>query len=390
MTSPVLDLIDRVGSDAYLSASELDAGAPSATWLDRAWRLYEEEHDGFVGATLDPLCWRLEAPAVAIGRPDFDGRSVLVVGTGPSLGAQAPQLVAHRDRLCLVTSPRGAELLGDHGLAPDLVIVEHQAPVDARLSTRHVADRGGHNPLAGVPLVAITPHTPAALLGGVDPGRVFVLDPAPTWGNWIATAVAAAARGGAARVGLVGIDLGRPHQPDPSAAATIRLLSLVADAMTIPCVDCGTGAFKEGWGRGTIDDFAGRCARPLTITTTGHVDVRTRRDAVADGLSRLQPVIAWARGERAVAEAARDGRAWPLEGPLMEIAAELDRLGVRPTRRRDIQETLGVAFAPRLWRTGVDAALGPALWRPVLLALDEMVRQADHVTRAVARRAHAC
>ena len=49
-----------------------------------------------------------------------------------------------------------------------------------------------------------------------------------------------------------------------------------------------------------------------------------------------------------------------------------------------LQECLGVAFLPRLWRIGVDGSLGAALWRPVMLATHELVKQAHALASVTA------
>src|SRR5690606_22642579 len=109
-----------------------------------------------------------------------------------------------RSRLHVVTSPRGAELLAQHGLAPDLVLIEHRTALDAHHSVTEARDRGVEG-LKLAPLVAAEWRTPAALLEGVSPGRLFVPEPLPTWGCWPATAAALAVQGGALRIGLLGI-----------------------------------------------------------------------------------------------------------------------------------------------------------------------------------------
>jgi hypothetical protein len=53
-------------------------------------------------------------------------------------------------------------------------------------------------------------------------------------------------------------------------------------------------------------------------------------------------------------------------------------------RRQFAQECLGLSFLPRLWRSGIDASLGHAVWRPLMLATHELVRQADALRTATA------
>jgi hypothetical protein len=55
--------------------------------------------------------------------------------------------------------------------------------------------------------------------------------------------------------------------------------------------------------------------------------------------------------------------------------------------RTCIQDGLGVSFLPRLWRTGVDLSLGRSLWRPVVLAMHELVGQAKRLDALTKRMA---
>jgi hypothetical protein len=291
-----------------------------------------------------------------------------------------------RDRVRVFTSPRGAELLATHGLVPDLVLVEHRTALDAHHSARHVHD-GGSDVLAAAPLVAAEWRTPASLLARVRPDRLFVPDTWPTWGMWPATAVALATESGAARIALLGIDLGTAEQPDPVFEPLAMLLSLLARLVPRQMFDCGAGgAPKDGWAPAAIDELASSTALPpLDITRRLAPTADTRRAVASDAVVRLLPVVERAREVLALALAARAGAVDIVE--LREAAAELFSWQQDRQVRLDLQETLGLSFLPRLWRYGMDLSLGPALWRPLTLAAHELVNQSNQLAAAVGQAA---
>ena len=373
-----------IGTDRYLTIEELGAATGEHPQVQEAWSLYRGSFDGFCETGLDPQCHRLVHPARTTGALEsVDGEPVLLFGTGPSGIAALPSLARMRDRIRLFTSPRGAELLAAHGLVPDLVLVEHRTAIDAHHAARHVRD-AGVDPLRTAPLVAADWRTPRALLTGVAPERLFVPEPLPTWGLWPATAVALAANAGAARIGLIGIDLGTTQRPDRTFAPLTGLLELLSHLVTADTIDCGAaGARKRGWSVGNLDALAadGPIA-PLSIRRTRAASIGDRVNAARDTRHRLSPIVDRARCHLSLALRARSGHR--VNG-LEDAASELLSWAAAVEARVDLQEGLGLSFLPRLWRTGIDLALGPALWRPIVLATHELVGQAERLERASTR-----
>jgi hypothetical protein len=376
-----------IGTDRYLTEREVMEAAGQHRELAGAWHLYRRMFDGFCETQLDPMFHRLRHPARVAGSPVLSsGETIVVVGNGPSATREMGALTRVRDRVRVFTSPRGAELLATHGLVPDLVLVEHRTALDAHHSARHVHD-GGTDALAAAPLVAAEWRTPASLLTRVRPDRLFVPDIWPTWGFWPATAVALAAECGVGRIALLGIDLGTAERPDPAFELLSMLLSLLARLVPGRTFDCGIGsAVKDGWTSQSIDDLAAPTPlRPLEITRRAAPPIEARVALAADALGRLLPVVARAQEVLAIALLARAGNA-DVVG-LREAAAEIFSWQRDRHVRLDLQETLGVSFLPRLWRVGIDLSLGPALWRPLVLATHELVNQSDHLAAEVGQLA---
>jgi hypothetical protein len=92
-------------------------------------------------------------------------------------------------------------------------------------------------------------------------------------------------------------------------------------------------------------------------------------------------VVDRARGVLALASEARGGND-VAEPSLRDAAAEIMAWSGETDVRLFAQECLGLSFLPRLWRTGIDLSLGRALWRPLMLATHEMVRQAEGLAGA--------
>lgn len=372
-----------IGRDEIVHAGEVRARWHADPLADLAWTAYERHFQGFTGATLDPQFHRLAHPATQTGRLRCAaGTTAVVVGAGPSLAANAADLKGQRARLWLVTSPRGAAALGTHGLVPDLVLVEHQTALDAHHSARGVAD--GDNILASCPLVAADWRTPAMLLAGIPSSRLFVPEPLPTWGLWPATAAALALDGGASTVALVGVDLGTPDRTDPVHAPLIAVLELLARASRGRLADCGQGAPKPGWARMALRDIGGlRAAEAPVLDRRDAPSTAARREAACAEMAVWAPLIGRVRAWRTDARRARAGG----RVPSGEWPRALDELiGWREDRglRRFVQETLGANFLPRFWRMRIDLTPGTAPWRPVLLAADEIVAQADALAAVLA------
>ncbi len=363
-----------IGADRWLSAAE--AGTWNPHPLTAAmWQVYAEQFQCFTGATLDPQFHRLAHPAAHTGSIELaPGSGVVVVGTGPSLRAHVEVLGRVRRHVVVVTSPRGAAALLPHGIVPDLVLVEHQTAIDAHHSARTVADADA-TMLGMCPLVAADWRTPAGVLAGVAPGALFVPAPLPAWGLWPATAVALALNAGAARVALLGVDLGTIEAPDPAHAPLIGLLELLARLGGAVTIDCG-GTAKSGWIKAGIEAAAGRRHKaPLRAHLRRAPRAAERVADARAGLERLAPVVDRARAICALATAARAGRS--STAALVDAAGEITAWRDDAQVRLSVQETLGAAFLPRLWRIGIDPLLGEALWRPLLLATHELVAQAD-------------
>lgn len=375
----VLDLVERIGADRALVPADLGPlTRNAAAALPAFWAAYERHWRGFCGARLDPMFSALTHPARRTGAVRVaSGAPVVIVGTGPSLAPALPALVRLRPALHLVTSPRGAEVLAEAGVVADLVVIEHQTALDAQFSVGERAHRASRG-LAAVPLVAADARTPAALVEGVACDRLFVPDPLPTWGLWPATAVALALGAGAARVGLLGVDLGTRAEPDAAHAPLAELLGLLAGATAVPCVDLGPrGAAKAHWTPGTLDALAADGAvEPLLLEARSWLSPSARRERALASWHRLTPLVAQAADTLAAAVVVRDGERSPQACRRLAIHLEsLLAAGGTPETRVDVQEGLGASFLPRYWRTAPDLSLGPLLWRAAALASHELLRQ---------------
>jgi hypothetical protein len=379
--------LPAIGSDRYLTPTEVERASQPHPHIAAAWDVYTQFFQGFTGASLDPMFHRLAHPAVNLGSVHVEAdTTVLVAGTGPSLRANIDAIRRAQGHLRVFTSPRGAEALLSHGIVPDLVIVEHQTALDAHHSARHVTD--AMSAIAGCPLIAADWRTPAALLAGVHFSSLFVPASLPTWGLWPATAVAMAAAAGAERVALVGIDLGTAERPDPAHAPLGALLGLIARVSPIVALDCGEGgARKSGWILASVDEVAGK---PLPgrceVSTHRAPSIAERREHGAQALQDIEPIASRALVLLSRALAARGrrhpGPVAPLEDAVTEMMAWRKDAAVRTI----LQESLGLSFLPRLWRIGIDPSLGHALWRPVALAMHELVQQADTLANLTAGR----
>lgn len=348
------DLFRLIGSDRYLAPAEVARAAEPHSAMDAAWQVYASDFGGFTGSTLDPRFHRLAHPAAHAGRLHLEpDTTVLVTGTDASLFDHVAVVKDVRRRVLIFTSTRGAEMLAAHGVTADLVVAEpHGRPAAAA------------GPAA---LVAAEWRTPAWLLAGVAPERLFVPSPVLTWGPWQAAAVAMAADAGAARIALLGIDAeGAGEAPLKS------VLELLARLVPFTAFDVGRagvrGAPKRGWVSATLADIPGtKLVDPLAVNL-------------------------WAApaSEERVAQARQDLEAL---APLRERArvAEIDELIAwreDPRVRVLVQEALGASILPRLWRAAGQES-GRAARRPqAVRAVRELARQADTLSgMAAARRA---
>jgi hypothetical protein len=375
---------DLIGSDRCLTLAEVEHAVGPHPLMSSAWDVYQQQFGTFTGATLDPLFHRLTHPSRREGSIHLEpGSAVMIVGAGPSLQPNLEALRRLREHVQIFTSPRGAEMLLTQGIVPDLVVIEHQTALDAHHTARHVDERG-HDVLGACRLIAADCRTPAPLLRGVPNDALFTPVPLPTWGLWPATAAAMAVEAGASRVALLGIDLGTAAEPDRAHLPLGALLALIARLVPIVMLDCGAGgATKRGWLKASIDDAAGRAGGACTLNAYQARSMQDRFEDARTGLEAHSELVAQARGLLALAAEARAGntaRVAHLQVGAAQMMAWRDDIRVRLFA----QECLGLSFLPRLWRSGVDPSLGHALWRPLMLATHELVRQADALRTATA------
>jgi hypothetical protein len=346
------DLFRLIGSDRYLAPEEVDRAAEPHSLTLQAWDVYRTHFQSFTGATLDPQFHRLVHPATQVGRLRLEpGTSVLVIGTAPSMRGELDAVLRIRDRVRIITSPRGAEMLRGRGIVPDLVLVEER---------REVASPGSREVLAKCPLVAADWRTPSALLAPLSTSSLFVPAPSLTWGLWQATAVAIAAEAHASRIALLGFD---------AKAPLTALLELLARLSPFTALDCDATP-KRGWVGAAVEECAGtELTAPMTVTTWEAPSMGARAGQLNTELIELAPVIDRAR--QVLTSAASFDRA------IDEVLSWRNQPRVRVL----LQESLGVSLLPRLWRLGLEQSAGRS--RRVRLALSELVGQADALGAAV-------
>ena len=378
-----LQLVAAVGRDCFVAADEFVGASSSAAAI---WQTYRDQFDAFTGAHLDPQFHRFDHQHRQVGSLQVPAdETVVVVGTGPSLAASARALHQVRDRVHLVTSVRGAAALDQLGLAPDLVLVAHASPLDAQVSV----DAAQHLDPIALPnntWVAIEARTPLALLAGFPTDRMFVPDPYPSWGLWPATAAALALDAGAARVALLGVDLGDATGVNPTHEALVSLLALLSRAADGRTVDCGAlGARKPGWPVTPVSVLAdGPEASPLSLRIGSSV-IAYHADAV-EGLRTIKPFVNYARDMLDSALAVRAGHSSrPAQAGLADACRTMMSWRRRPRLRAIAQDVLGLSFLPRLWRIGLDVRRCRSLWQPVVLSLHELIAQAERLEAQLAR-----
>jgi len=386
---PALDVFERIGRDYALSPGQLPEWAHDSAALPGLWALYEKHWRRFCGAHLDPQFHGLTHPArLAGGVVSSDAAPIVIVGTGPSLRATLPALKGMRDGVHIFTSPRGADALAEAGIVPDLVLIEHQTPLDAHFSARDLMHRQTDS-LGRVPFVAADARTPASLLSGVALDRLFVPEPLPTWGLWPATSVALAIAAGARSVALLGVDLGSASQPDPSQAPLLGLLELLAAHAGVSCLDVGEGgASKQHWLPAPLNLLAGGSRRPLELMTRPWTTSCVRYSRASAVWQRVLPVIEEAASTVSAACAVRDGDG--SANTRSKLQAGLEALldaGASQLARQDLQDGLGISFLPRYWRMPPNLSVGSQLWRPAVLAAHELLHQHHHLGARLRRAA---
>lgn len=95
-------------------------------------------------------------------------------------------------------------------------------------------------------------------------------------------------------------------------------------------------------------------------------------------LRSLEPLLSRAHALFLLGLRARDRRLDPRSPRVIEDAmGELLAWGQNAPVRISLQDTMGLSILPRLWRTGVRGQHSAQLSQTLLLATDEIVRQAE-------------
>ncbi len=381
MSASDLLLFGEIGADRYLSLDEVP-GHRRNEFVERAWSVYVEQFDAFTGAALDPMFHRIENPAHSRGGLCFGADSLaLVVGTGPSSRSSLDAIMRSREGALILTSPRGAAMLASAGIRADIVLIEHTSCLEAELSVRQPPE---WSPGPDT-WVAIEPKTPRGLLPRVAPERICVPTPWFGWGLWPATAVAMALYGGCSRVGLLGIDLGIAGAPDPQFASLSALLTTLAHIPVVQFADCGaTGVEKPGWPKLPLRGFL--CGVSHSIQKVTLSEASSLRQWLVEERTIIESLKGLADESRAMLAVALHARAGStgLESALVRSIRRMLEWGSDTALRRALQEGLGLSYLPRFWRTGIDLGSGSKrIWRPVVLALRELVGQFEALDKRI-------
>ena len=371
------DLYRSVGEDRYVAPGELP---PEAGDVGHAlWEVYDRHFGRFTGAGLDPAFTRFVRADVPFGQPIFPaGTPVVIAGGGPGLEAVAADLRGARSRILVVTAPAGAAALQRHGVSPDLVLVEREP------GGREDQPDAEQVVLGTRTALLIEPSAPIASFERTVSTRRLARD-LPSWGVWPATAAAVAIRGGATR--LVTVGLGGAAGDDP--ARTDALLSALAIHAGVDCLEVGGHGGRAGWWPASWPNVVP--ADAPAVATLQWCDVGgaelLRLEAEQD-LQFLAPLLPHARAALALARRARAGEV--VASRDLTRAVEMVLVwGADPSIRWALQRALGLTFLPRLWRTGVSMAAPQRLWRPIVLALNELVEQADRFESRLTTLGHA-
>lgn len=373
------DLYRAIGEDRYVSPGELPPEAGSTGHA--LWEVYDRHFGRFTGAGLDPAFTRFVRADLPFGLPIFPaGTPVIVAGGGAGLEAAAADLREARGRVLVVTAPSSAAALQRHGITPDLVIVEREPggredPADTESLV-----------LGSRAALLIEPSAPVATYERGAGTRRLARE-LPSWGVWPATAAAVALRGGATR--LVTVGLGGAGGSEEAARAD-ALLSALAVHSPAECLELGGHGGRAGWWPASWPNVLTADA-PAVPATLGWCDAGgaelLRVEAERD-LHFLAPLLPHAREALALARRARTGHA-VASRDLTRAVEMLLVWGADPSVRWALQRALGLTFLPRLWRTGVSMAAPQRLWRPIVLALHELVEQADRFESRLTTLGHA-
>jgi hypothetical protein len=372
------DLYRAIGDDRYVTPGELP---PESGDAGRAlWEVYDRHFGRFTGAGLDPAFTRFVRADVPFGQPRFPaGAPVIVAGAGPGLDAVAADLQAVRGRVIVVTDPAGAAALQRHGLSPDLVLVEREP------GGREDAPGGESLALGSPAALLIEPSAPISPFERSASVRRLARD-LPSWGVWPATAVAVALRGGATRLVTLGLD-GTADADE--RARTDALLSALATHTPADCFEVGPQSGRAGWWPVSWPNVVPADAPGSAALTWQEIGGATLLRAEAErDLLFLAPLLPHAREALALARRARAGETVSSR----DLCRAIEMLlvwGADPSIRWALQRALGLTFLPRLWRTGVSMASPQRLWRPIILALHELVEQADRFESRLMTLAHA-
>jgi hypothetical protein len=372
------DLYRAIGDDRYVTPGELP---PESGDAGRAlWEVYDRHFGRFTGAGLDPAFSRFVRADVPFGHPRFPaGSPVVVAGGGPGLDAAASDLRAVRARVVVVSDPAGAAALQRHGLTPDLVLIEREP------GGREDAPGGETLMLGSRVALLIEPSAPIAAFERGAGIRRLARD-LPSWGVWAATAVAVALRGGATRLVTLGLD-GTTDADE--RARTDALLAALAQHTAAECLEVGPQSGRAGWwpvSWPNVVPIDAPASATLTWHDVGGADL-LRAEAERD-LLFLAPLLPHAREALALARRARAGETVSSR----DLCRAIEMLlvwGADPSIRWALQRALGLTFLPRLWRTGVSMATPQRLWRPLVLALHELVEQADRFESRLTTLGHA-
>jgi hypothetical protein len=378
MTGFPFELYRAIGDDRYVTPGELP---PESGDAGRAlWEVYDRHFGRFTGAGLDPAFSRFVRADVPFGQPRFPaGSPVIVAGGGPGLDAAAADLRAVRARVLVVSDPAGAAALQRHALTPDLVIIE-RGP-----GGREDAP-GTESPLLGSrAALLIEPSAPIAAFERGAGIRRLARD-LPSWGVWPATAVAVALRGGATRLVTLGLDgtIDADERARTDALLSALAIHCAADCLEIAPQTGRAGWWPVSWPNVVPIDAPGSAA--LTWHDVGGTAL-LRAEAERD-LLFLAPLLPHAREALALARRARAGETVGSR----DLCRAIEMLlvwGADPSIRWALHRALGLTFLPRLWRTGVSMASPQRLWRPIVLALHELIEQADRFESRLTTLAHA-